>query len=88
MVPALEIQHEDKDIALGVDVPSLAVGGRRHRGSDVTVLVEPSGVQRVEDTLPEAAMMIHRRKQMLMKTQYSLYTCRSDARRCDLCARL
>ncbi len=53
--PALEIQHEDKDIALGVDVPSLAVGGRRHRGSDVTVLVEPSGVQRTTDTLPEAA---------------------------------
>ena len=53
--PALEIRHEDKGIALGVDVPLLAVGGERHCASDATVLVEPSDVQRATDTLPEAA---------------------------------
>ncbi|MYD61974.1 MAG: DUF4962 domain-containing protein [Gemmatimonadetes bacterium] len=53
--PALEIRHVDKDIALGVDVPLLAVGERRYRGSDATVLVEPSGVQRTTDSLPQAA---------------------------------
>ena len=53
--PALEIRHEDKGIVLGVDVPSLAVGRERHRAANATVLVEPSGVQRVTDTLPQAA---------------------------------
>ena len=51
--PALEIRHEDEGIALGVDV--LAVGRERHCGSDATVLVEPPGVQRTTDTLPQAA---------------------------------
>ena len=47
--------HEDKDITLGVDIPSLAVGRKRHSASDATVLIEPSGVQRAMDTLSQAA---------------------------------
>ncbi len=53
--PALEIRHEDKGVALCVDMPSLTAEQRRHRASDATVLVEPSGVQRAMDTLPQAA---------------------------------
>ena len=50
--PALEIRHEDKGIALGVDV---TVDRKQQSASDATVLVEPSDVQRTTDTLPEAA---------------------------------
>lgn len=51
--PALEIRDEDKGIVLSVDV--LAVGRERYRAANATVLVEPSGVQRVRDTLPQEA---------------------------------
>ena len=50
--PALEVRHVDKGIALGVDV---TVDRKQQSASDATVLVEPSGVQRATDTLPQAA---------------------------------
>ncbi len=36
-------------------LPTLTVGRKRHRVSDATVLIEPSGVQRAMDTLSQAA---------------------------------
>jgi hypothetical protein len=51
----LEIRHQNKRIALAVDMPSITVGKKRYRASKATVLIEPSRIQRATDTLPQAA---------------------------------
>jgi len=51
----LEIVHHQKRVGLAVDVPSFVVGKQKYRASNISILVEPSGVQRAKDTLPEAA---------------------------------
>lgn len=50
-----EIGHSQKRICLAVDVVSFVVGKKNYRASNESVLVEPSQVQRVRDTLPQAA---------------------------------